>query len=136
MKKIFMLLALLSLWAWGEVKVGESIKLTLPDQFDTQHTINSKAYKKIVVTFEKDISQKINIYLQDQEKELLKTKKIAYISDIHKMPSLVTSMFAIRSRKISKLRRMTFLLEKIAGPWPLILGMILSSSSSNSFWCR
>jgi len=99
MKKIVILLTLLSIWALAEVKVGDSINLELVDQFDKPHTLNSKAYKKIVVTFEKDISQKINLYLQDQEKDLLKTKKIAYISDIHKMPSFVTSMFALPKMK-------------------------------------
>lgn len=78
------------------LKIGDSITpFNLPDQFDKVHTISGDKYEIFLVSFSKDTSNKVNDFLKKQEENFLKKNKIAYISDIHSMPSFVTSLFAL-----------------------------------------
>ena len=48
-----------------------------------------------LVSFAKETSGKVNEFLKQQEEGFLDKNKIVYISDIHTMPSFVTSLFAL-----------------------------------------
>lgn len=78
------------------LKMGDTLTpFNLPDQFDKVHTISSDKYETFLISFAKDTSSKVNEYLKKQEDDFLEKNKVVYISDIHTMPSFVTSLFAL-----------------------------------------
>jgi hypothetical protein len=78
------------------LKIGDTLTpFNLPDQFDKVHTISSDKYEIFLISFAKDTSSKVNEYLKKQNVGFLEQNKIVYISDIHTMPSFVTSLFAL-----------------------------------------
>lgn len=78
------------------LKIGDRLTpFNLPDQFKKVHTINSDKYKIFLVSFSKATSQKVDTFLKKQKNGFLKKNKIAYLSDIHGMPSFITSLFAL-----------------------------------------
>lgn len=78
------------------LKIGDRlIPFNLPDQFKKVHTISSDKYKIFLVSFSKATSQKVDAFLKKQKNGFLKKNKIAYLSDIHGMPSFITSLFAL-----------------------------------------
>ena len=78
------------------IKVGDSLKtFTLPDQFDKVHTIDAKKYEIFLISSQKDVSSWVNDFLKTKEKGFLQRNRAVYISDIHTMPSFVTSLFAL-----------------------------------------
>ncbi len=84
---------------FAEFIVGDTLpKIILADQFEKQHQVNEKD-KLLILTFEKDIAEKVKQYLEVQSTDFLKNKQAKYISDISKMPSLVTSWIAIPKMK-------------------------------------
>lgn len=93
---VFILLALSSLGFAKTLKLGDTITpFSLPDQFDKVHQVNSKDYKILIIAFEKDVAVMMNDYLKEKPDSFLKDHDAAFISDIHKMPSFVTKMFAL-----------------------------------------
>ena len=98
MKNIIMISLLLTATLFAEIKVGENFpSLTLVDQFDKKMEVNKNA--KVLFSFEKDVSSKIKVFLDANEKDYLSKNNIIYISDISSMPSLITSWFAIPKMK-------------------------------------
>ena len=99
MKILFVTLLLItSLFA--ELKVGDSFPtLTLVNQFDEKIELKKEGSLKIILSFEKDVSAGIKTFLDTQEKNFLVDNNVVYISDISKMPSLITSWFAIPKMK-------------------------------------
>ena len=99
MKILFVILLLItSLFA--ELKVGDSFPtLTLVNQFDEKIELKKEGSLKIILSFEKDVSAGIKTFLDTQEKNFLVDNNVVYISDISKMPSLITSWFAIPKMK-------------------------------------
>ncbi len=78
------------------IKEGDSLKtFTLPDQFDKVHTIDTKKYEIFLISSQKDVSSWVNDFLKTKEKGFLERNRAIYISDIHTMPSFVTSLFAL-----------------------------------------
>jgi len=97
MFKILLILTFTAVLSFANVlKIGDTLTpFNLPDQFDKVHTISSDNYEVFLVSFAKDTSSKVNEYLKKQENGFLEKNKIVYISDIHTMPSFVTSLFAL-----------------------------------------
>jgi hypothetical protein len=84
---------------FAEFSVGDTLpKITLADQYEKQHQVNGKD-KLLILTFEKDIAEKVKQYLEVQTTDFLKKNQAKYISDISKMPSLVTSWIALPKMK-------------------------------------
>jgi len=101
MFKIVAIFVFTSILSFGDfLKIGDPITpFNLPDQFDKVHTISGDNYEIFLVSFSKDTSSKVNEFLKKQEAQFLDKNKIAYISDIHSMPSFVTSLFALPKMK-------------------------------------
>lgn len=101
MNKAITIMLLLASFLFADiVKVNETIQnFNLPDQFGKNHTVNSKDYKLIIVSVQKDTSVMLNKFLEKQEKGFLKKKSAIFISDIHSMPSLITKFFALPKMK-------------------------------------
>jgi len=70
------------------------IGVTIQNQFDKDHVIGAKT-KRLIVSFEKDISENLNIYLASKESNYLKEKETLFIVNISKMPFIIASLFAI-----------------------------------------
>ena len=84
---------------FAEFSVGDTLpNIILADQFEKQHQVNEKD-KLLILTFEKDIAEKVKQYLEVQTTDFLKKNQAKYISDISKMPSMITSLFAIPKMK-------------------------------------
>ncbi|WP_428737452.1 hypothetical protein [Sulfurimonas sp.] len=67
-------------------------------EYETQHekeiTIPDDV-KTIIISYEKDSSAMINKFLDSKEKDFLEKNHAVFIADISKMPSLITSLFAL-----------------------------------------
>lgn len=55
--------------------------------------------KLVIIAFEKDTGATVNDYLNTKEKYYLQKNKAIFIADIHKMPSVITRMFALPKMK-------------------------------------
>lgn len=78
---------------------AESIQiLELNDQFDVKTTINEST-QWVLFSVEKDASDLVNKSLEDLKLTSLKDMNGVYVADISRMPSLVTSMFALPKMK-------------------------------------
>lgn len=58
-----------------------------------------KDVKIIIVSFEKETGVLVNEYLGEQDAAYLKKYHGVFIADIHKMPTIITNMFAIPKLK-------------------------------------
>lgn len=58
-----------------------------------------KDVKLIIVSFEKDTGALVNEYLNAQNPDYLQKHNSVFIADIHKMPGVITNMFAIPKLK-------------------------------------
>ena len=70
----------------------------IPDQFNKF----TKVYhhdEMVIMTFEKDVSAELNLYLQDRKNDYLMSKKTKYVADISGMPSIITKIFALPKMK-------------------------------------
>jgi hypothetical protein len=96
MKKLFLVL---SIFVVALTVHAESLKpLELPDQFETKTSLNQDT-QWLIFSGDKDISDKINKVFDDLKVTDINSLRGIYIADISKMPSLVTSMFAIPKMK-------------------------------------
>ncbi len=116
--KILMIITCTAILLIGDVlKIGDTLKpLSLPDQFDTIHTINTNDCEVFLVSFSKDTSSKVNDFLEKKENDFLEKNKIVYISDIHSMPSFVTSLFALPKMRDYKYKLMLMYEENTIFP--------------------
>lgn len=91
---------LLTTALFAELKKGEPFPtLNLVDQFDEKIEIGQENNTTLLISFEKDISKKINAFLKEKKPEFMKNHNLLYISDISSMPSFVTSWFALPKMK-------------------------------------
>lgn len=72
--------------------------VTLPDQFETQTALDEST-KWLVFSAEKDVSDQVNKAFEEMKITDIKFLNGIYVSDISKMPSMVTSMFALPKMK-------------------------------------
>ncbi len=88
-------LSLFSVSLHAELKTGQPFPaITLEDQFGHQHSI-SKTDRLVLISFDRDVSDAVHEYLNQQPKAFLRQNNTRYISDISAMPGIITRMFAL-----------------------------------------
>jgi hypothetical protein len=96
LKSIISVILFLSVCFAQSVKVGEELKpFTLSDQFDKVHSIDTQKYGLFLISSQKEVSSWVNGFLKTKSKNFLDQNRAVYICDIHTMPSIVTSLFAL-----------------------------------------
>ncbi len=111
MKKILLLLSLsFGLFASNQIQVGSSLNDVRSYKFETPTGRKMKVPNKsklIIVAFEKDTGALVNEYLSTKEPQYLVKRHSIYIADIHKMPTIITNMFALP--KLRKYKHLIYL---------------------------
>jgi hypothetical protein len=104
MIKKLLLTVFLGLSAFANsLTVGNNLPvLTVKDQFEKEHTIDSTV-KTIIFSASKAESTTIKEFLNTKEKDFLETNHISYVADITGMPSLISKFIAL-----PKMRDYTF----------------------------
>ena len=99
MKKLLLISVLLTITLFADYKVGEKLPdITLQDQFGKTMKVNSND-RLLLLSFEKEVAIETADLLKTKSKGYLQAHHIKYISDISKMPSFITSMFALPKMK-------------------------------------
>jgi len=99
MKKILWISLLFGSVVFAGFKVGDKLPdITLQDQFGEtmKVAVNDRL---LILSFEKEVAIKTANLLKTKSKGYLQVHHIKYISDISKMPSFITSMFALPKMK-------------------------------------
>lgn len=78
--------------------VGKSLNLTLNDQFEKAHTLDSKT-KKVIFVFSDDMGHVANDYFATKEASYLSNYNTQFVADISAAPSLIKSMFILPGLK-------------------------------------
>lgn len=103
MKKFIVFLTLFaSILNAQMLKEGSSIDEFNKYEYKTPYDKKIKVEKNtklILISFEKDVSAMVNEYLATKEKWFLTNRDAVFISDINKMPSIITKMFALPKLK-------------------------------------
>lgn len=90
-----LLLLILVPCAAQALEVGERLApWTLLDQFDKPYTFNEQT-QTLLVARSMDAAKLINGALQDKPEGFLEARKTVFVADIHKMPALISKMFAV-----------------------------------------
>lgn len=93
-KELLLLLGLsISLLAAPATTLNELQKLSFEDAFENKVSI-SNTVSRIIVSFDKKGNALMADFLNTQPKGFLDIQKAVYIGDIHKMPAIITYMFA------------------------------------------
>jgi len=121
MKKffLFLLMAFISLNAQS-IQVGSNITLLNNYKYETPKSRQMKVplnTKTVIIAYEKDTGKLVNDFLSKKNKYFLQRNKAIYIADIHKMPTVITNMFALPN--LRKFKHLIYLhygdkFEKIA----------------------
>ena len=91
----FLTLLLFSVSSRAELKIDQPFPgITLKDQFGDQHSIK-KSDKLVLISFEREVSDAVHEFLNQQHKSFLPENNTRYISDISAMPGIITRMFAL-----------------------------------------
>jgi len=101
MKYFILLLAVLSVSIAKPLDINATLPtITLNDQFEQSHTV-PLSIGKIIFSEDKSSSTLVNGFIkkQPQSGTYLATKNAVFISNITKMPSFITRMFAIPKMK-------------------------------------
>lgn len=111
MNKFLSALILSSLFLSADsIKIGSALSALDNFKYETptgrQMKIPQKT-KLVIVAFEKDTGALVNEYLNTQSEFYLLKNNSIFIADIHKMPSIVTSMFALP--KLQKYKHLIYL---------------------------
>jgi len=92
------------------IKVNSSLKQFNSFAFETPQGRQMRIPKKtslVIVAFEKDTGALVNEYLNTKNPYYLQKNRSIFIADIHKMPSMITSMFALP--KLQKYKHLIYL---------------------------
>ncbi len=92
------------------LKVDSSLEMLDGFKYETPQGRQMKIPKKtklVIVAFEKDTGALVNDYLDKQSPFYLLKNNSIFIADINKMPSIVTSMFALP--KLQKYKHLIYL---------------------------
>ncbi|HHH72934.1 MAG TPA: hypothetical protein ENL04_03825 [Sulfuricurvum sp.] len=93
--KTILLFFTLALSLFGGVGAGETFPpLTLNDAFEKQHTIDNNV-RIVIITFEHDVSEKVNDFLAQKPAAFLTQHHAVYIADISSAPYLVKKLFIL-----------------------------------------
>jgi len=99
MKTLLTLLALgVSVLAADTLDIATPIKKFNDYKYESAHKFPMRIpteSKVIVVAFEKDTGALVNDYLNGQDPRYMPEYNAVFLSDIHRMPSIITSMFAL-----------------------------------------
>ena len=99
MKKLLLISVLLTITLFADFKVGDILPdITLQDQFGKTMKVTAND-SLLLLTFEKEVAIQTADLLKNKPKGYLQAHHIKYISDISKMPSFITSMFALPKMK-------------------------------------
>ncbi|MEJ2468024.1 MAG: hypothetical protein P8Y51_02950 [Campylobacterales bacterium] len=94
MKTLFALITLAASLFAG-IPAGNAFPATtLEDQFEKRHSVSAED-RIVLVSFERDVSNAVNAFLQKQPKGFLKVHNAKYIADISAMPTIVSKLFAL-----------------------------------------
>jgi len=110
-KKILLIMTLsLALFGANQIKIGSSLSELKTFKFKTPQDRKMKIPKStrlIIVAFEKDTGKLVNEYLNTKTPHFLPKKRAIYIADIHEMPGIITTMFALP--KLRKYKHLIYL---------------------------
>jgi len=110
-RKILLLISLsLGLFAANQIQVGSELSEIRSYKFETPQGRHMKVQNKsklIIVAFEKDTGALVNEYLNSKDPQYLPKRRSIYIADIHKMPTIITNMFALP--KLRKYKHLIYL---------------------------
>lgn len=77
------------------LEVGERLaSWTLLDQFDQPYTFNEQT-QTLLVARSMDAAKLVNGALQGKPEGFLEARKTVFVADIHKMPAVISKMFAV-----------------------------------------
>jgi hypothetical protein len=79
---------------------GSHITFTLPDQFDTPHTLGPET-KQLIFVFSKATGHTVKEYLKRQPADYLKKRHTLFVADISPMPTVIRNTFALPDFKKS-----------------------------------
>jgi len=99
MKTLFALLTLsLTLFAADTLSVGTHLNTLKNYKYENQNKYPMQiptATKLVIVSFEKDTGALVNDYLDTKKSSYILDHNAIFIADIHRMPSIITKMFAL-----------------------------------------
>jgi len=93
-KLIIFLISATSLFAQPFGLNDNIVGVTIQNQFEKDCVIDAKI-QRLIVSFEKDISENLNKFLATKKPDFLKERQTLFIANISKMPSIIASLFAI-----------------------------------------
>lgn len=98
--KIILSTILLISTLFSDFKIGDTFpSLTLIDQFDKKIEVEIKGSVKVIISFEKEVSSGIKIFLDTQDDNFLVEHNITYISDISSVPSFLVNWVVLPKLK-------------------------------------
>ncbi len=99
MKTLFLILTLsFTLFAAETLGVGTHLNKLKPYKYENQHKYPMQipsATKLVIVSFEKDTGALVNDYLDTKKSSYIVDHNAVFIADINRMPSIITTMFAL-----------------------------------------
>jgi len=99
MNKILIIIAMSFVFLGANtIEVGTPIYKFNGYKYETPQGRNmrvSKRTKVVVIAFEQETGALVNKYLDTQDPYYLLENNVVFIADIHKMPAMVTKMFAL-----------------------------------------
>jgi len=82
------------------INVGSKLSLTLPDQFDTPHSITDET-QTVIFVFAKATGHTVKAFLKKQPKNYLEERHALFVADISPMPTVIRNTFALPDLKKS-----------------------------------
>jgi len=82
------------------LNAGSSISFTLPDQFDTSHSLTPDT-KTLILAFAKATGHTVKAFLKKQDKDYLPKRNALFVADISPMPTVIRNTFALPDLKKS-----------------------------------
>ncbi|WP_455756209.1 hypothetical protein [Sulfurimonas sp.] len=111
MNKILAILTLsFAILSAGSISINSPLNQLDNYKYETPHGRQMKIPKKtnlVIVAFEKDTGALVNEYLKTKNKYYLQKNRSIFIADIHEMPDMVTTMFALP--KLKKYKHLIYL---------------------------
>lgn len=109
------------------LEVGDRLApWTLLDQFDEPYTFNDQSpTQTLLVARSMDASKLVNGALQDKPKGFLESRNTVFVADIHKMPALISKMFAVPGMRAYSYRIMLDRDARVVPQYPGDLDKVL-----------
>ena len=111
MLKIFLALSItLGALVAAPLKVGTPLYKLNSYKYETPQGRKMRVSKKttlVIVAYEKDTGKLVNTFLDSKSPYYLQKKHTVFIADIHEMPSMITTMFALP--KLQKYKHLIYL---------------------------